>query len=60
MEGIRREGVLVVPLGDWVSKLDLDDTPVEGGELTGGSRLGVDMVLRMRTAVSVVLFEVYL
>lgn len=56
---MRREGVLelLVPVGDWVSKLDLDDTPVEGGELTGGSRLGVDMVLRMGTAVSLVLLK---
>ena len=44
MEGIRREGFLVV--GDWVSKLDLEDNVADGGgEATGGSRLGVAIVV---------------
>ena len=57
---MRREGVLELFEGDWVSKLDLDDTPPEGGEFTGGSRLGVDMMLKMRTSVSLVLLKMYL
>ena len=46
MEGIRREGFL--PRGDWVSKLDLDEAAGEGEEFKGGSRLGVDMMMRDR------------
>ena len=41
MEETRREGVLL--LADGESMLVREDIAVEGGELTGGSRLGVDI-----------------
>ena len=44
---MRREGVLAAVEGDWdwESMLEREDIVVEGGEVTGGSRLGVDIVL---------------
>ena len=42
MDGMRREGVLLFVEGE--SMLEREDIGPEGGELTGGSRLGVDIV----------------
>ncbi len=43
MDGMRRDGVLLLVDGE--SILDREGTAAEeGGELTGGSRLGVDML----------------